>query len=450
MSEHTNLPEDPDVLNPENGTEPETSLPRTDEPEEPDILIQDLENIPQAAAPETDESGSRCVRCDKSIPEGEDFCADCLQTMRTYPIAPGAWIGAVLAVLFGLFGLFILSVNMLIARPVAQGDHALEDGDLRGCYNHYQESYNVAHRLNELLFSKSDMPFFTNGSRTLEKQIVALRKLNGPYQAGKTIESFYGAKPPKQLRATYAEYQQIAAFVNEMQTRYYEYKNTLESGETGDCDEMLALVEAAAKKLPDTPDYIVQYYRFSVCFSVSDDPARTCALLDELIDMQPDALWMYASEGIRAYNQNEEYEKALSICNALMQLDASDPATVAYTMAELRLLNKFDDALTIYERALKLTEASSEMQRQRAIILMLQGEYETAQQLLVDSYSASTATLEHVATIALCAFANGDDAVYKEYKSLLDSYMPFEQVDLFASGECTLEDIFLSGGGEVK
>ncbi len=470
MSDHTNLPDEPDVLNPDAGETasaqapaeapdaPQTDTAAPDAPQiaadeapaEPDILIQDLENVPDPSAPEAEEPGRRCARCDKSVPDGADFCDDCLQTMQAYPISPGAWIGAVLAVLFGLFGLFVLSVNLLIAHPVVEGDQALENDDLRGCYNHYEESYNIASRLNELLFPKSDLPFFSNGSRTLEKQIVALRKLNGPYQAGKSIETFYGEKPPKALRETYAEYKDIAAFVEQMQAKYYEYKNTLKPGQTGDCDKMLELVEETAEKLPKTPEYLVQYYRFSVCFSASNDPARTCKLLDELIEMQPDALWMYASEGIRAYNQNEEYEKALSICNALMQRDASDPATVAYTMAELRLMQKFNDAVAIYERALKLTEPSSEMQRQRAIILMLQGEYAEAQKMLVDSFSTSTATLEHVATIALCAFANDDKDVYNEYKTMLDSYAPYEQVDLFAAGECTLEDIFLSGGGEVK
>ena len=425
-------------------------MPTTDAPEEPDILIQDLENIPQTAAPEPEETGNRCARCNAGIPDGEEFCDACMQTMQAYPIAPGAWIGAVLGVLFGLFGLFVLCVSTLIANPVVKGDKAVEEGDLRSCYAYYEESYNTAQRLNDLIVPNSDLSFFNNGSRTLEKQIIALRKLNGPYQAGKAIEQFYGEKAPKLLRGTYDEYKNISAFVEEMQTQYYAYKNTLKPGETGDCEKMLDIVEKTAAKLPKTPEYLVQYYRFSVCFSASNDPARTCKLLDKLVEMEPDALWMYASEGIRAYNQNEEYEKALAICNRLMQLDASDPATVAYTMAELRLLQNYYDAIEIYERALKLTEASSEMQRQRAIIMMLQGDYEKAQEMLVESYSPSTATLEHVATIALCAFANGDMDVYTEYKTMLDSYVPYEQVDLFAAGECTLEDIFLSGGGEVK
>ena len=80
---------------------------RTNLPEEPDILIQDLENIPETAAPEPEDSGSRCVRCDKSIPDGEEYCAECLQTMQDYPVSVGAWIGAVLSVLVSLFALFV-------------------------------------------------------------------------------------------------------------------------------------------------------------------------------------------------------------------------------------------------------------------------------------------------------------------------------------------------------
>lgn len=442
-------PEEPIVPTQDTAETPQTEAVQAP-PEEPDILIQDLDNLPQACAPQAEEAGSRCVRCDKIVPEGEHFCAECLETMDAYPVSVGTWIGAVLGVLVSLFALFVLCVNLLIANPVVKGDDALEAGDLRACYTSYGESYNVAKRLNDLLFPGSKLSFFTNGAHTLEKQIVALDKLNGPYQAGKVIESYYGEKPPKSLKSTYAQYKDISAFVTEMQARISEYRGSLGAGDAGDYDAMIALVDDAEEKLPKTPDYMAQYYRFSVSYSLADDPARTCGLLDKLIEMEPDALWLYASEGIRAYDLGEEYEKALDICNRLMQRDASDPATVAYTMAQLRLLRRYDDAIAVYESALKLTEPSSEMQRQLAIIWMLEGDYDKAQQRLVDSFSPATATLEHMATIALCAFANGDDAVYMEYKMQLDSYVPYEQVDLFAAGECTLEDIFLSGGGEVK
>lgn len=448
MSDRIPLPEEPDI--PAQQAEDVPASPQSPS-EEPDILIQDLENLTPAEAPVPLGSGCRCARCDKDIAEGEEYCEECQQTMQSYPIAVGAWIGAILSVLVSLFAVFVLCVNMLIAHPVTEGDKALEQDDLGACYSSYLQSFNAADRLNALLFpNNSKWTFFTNGAHTLEKQIVAVDRLNGPYQAGKIINTYYGEKPPKMLRPIYAEYQDISAFVTEMQTRMSDYKNSLDPADSGDYDAMIALVDEAEEKLPKTPDYMAQYYRFSVSYSLADDPARTCAQLDKLIEMKPDALWLYASEGIRAYNMAEEYEKGLEICNRLMQHDASDPATVAYTMAQLRLLKQYDDALIIYDRALRLTEPSSEMQRQLAIVWMLRGDFKNAQKTLVESYSPSTATLEHVATIALCAFANHDDAVYLEYKSLLDSYVPYEQVDLFVAGEITLEDIFLTGGGEVK
>lgn len=420
-------------------------------PEEQDILIQDLEDIPETpSTPNGDEKPCVCERCDAPVEHGETYCAQCLEQMHHYPIPAGAVIGAALTAVVMLFSVFVLGVNLLIARQVVQGDKALESGDLKGCYTAYENSYNVAKKLNELLFADSSGKYFTNGSATLQKQIRALYRLNGPYQAGLAIDSYFAGNVPRSLQDIYTEYGRIAAFVEQMQKNVSAYKDTLPAGDTGSYDDMVALVEDAWQKCPDTPDYMAEYYRFSVSYSLGDDPERTCAHLDTLVQMAPDSLWLYASEGIRAYNLAEEYEKALVLCNRLMKLDASAPSSIAYTMAELRLLQKYDEALTVYERALALTAPSSEMERQRAIILMLQGDSKTAQDILVASYSPSTATLEHVATIAVCAHMNADTAVYREYKALLDSYVPYAQVDLFAAGEITLEDIFLSHGGEIQ
>ena len=69
------------------------------------------------------------------------------------------------------------------------------------------------------------------------------------------------------------------------------------------------------------------------------------------------------------------------------------------------------------------------MERQRAIVLMLQGKLDQARDILIDAYNPETANLEHVATLCVCAHLCGDTSVYAEYKALLDSYKPFVQVD---------------------
>ena len=419
-------------------------------PEEPDILIQDLEDIPDSPLPPERPTGPVCARCDTPVPQGETYCDDCTAKMGAYPMRPLAWLGGAAGVVVCLLSLFLLATNILIARPVLRGDKAMRQDDLRSCYAGYADSYNIAARLNELLFPNASVTLFTNGSRTLEKQILATHALNGPYQAGRAIDSFFPDSTPESLQDIYAQYKTICAFVEDMQRSFSDYRDTLEAGETGDYVTMIDLVEEGARRNPQTPDYMILYYRFSVSYSLGDDTARTCKLLDELIAAQPDALWLYASEGIRAYDLDAQYDKALNICNCLMQRDASNTASIAYTIAQLRLLRHFDDALAIYDNALPLTEPSSEMERQRAIVLMLRGDCEQALDILVKSYNPETSNLEHVATIAVCAYLCDDPETYAEYKTLLDSYMPFAQVDSLAAGDITLEDIFLSGGGEIR
>ena len=419
-------------------------------PEEPDILIQDLEDIPDKPQLPDLPTGPVCARCDAPVSPGDTYCADCTAKMGAYPMRPFAWLAAACGIVVCLLSLFLLATNALIASPVLRGDNALRRDDLRGCYAGYADAYDIADRMNKLLFPNASVTLFTNGTRTLEKQIIAMNALNGPYQAGRVIDSYFAVNTPRSLRGIYAQYKNISAFVEDMQQSFTDYRDTLEAGETGDYDAMLALVDESAARHPQAPAYMVQYYRFSVSYSLGNDTARTCTLLDELIQTEPDALWLYASEGIRAYNLDGRYTDALQICSRLMQLDASNTASVAYTIAQLRLLRKYDEALAVYDSALNLTETSSEMERQRAIILMLQGSFDEAQTILIRSYSPETANLEHVATLAVCAHLNGDSETYAEYKTLLDSYMPFEQVDLLTAGDITLEDIFLTGGGEIQ
>lgn len=418
--------------------------------EEPDILIQDLEDIPETTEVEEPLPEHLCKDCDAPIPDEEDYCDDCKENMKARPVTGGAVLGVVLTVFLSLAALFLFGINALIAHPVSLGNRALEEDDIKSCYAHYAESNSVAMRLNDLLFPDSNLTLFTNGTNTLIRQIIALDRLNGPYQAGQAVMNFFPLHTPKQLRSIQTTYKNLGAFVEEMQKNISEYQKSLPSGKTGDYDEMIRIVDQTAKKLPDTPDYMVEYYRFSVSYSIHTDKKRTAEHLDRLQKMAPDALWLYASEGIRAYNDAGEYKKSLVLCNRLMAKDASNPATIAYTMQVLRLLREYDKALAVYEKALTLTNPSSEMERQRAILLMLQGDTETAQKVLVASYSPQTANLEHVATIAVCAFLNEDTALYQEYKALLDSYLPFADVDALENGETTLEDIFLSDGGEIQ
>ncbi len=416
----------------------------------PDILIQDLEEIPQDTRPLLMQHAPRkCRRCGETCGAEETYCEECLALIHAFPIRRIAVVGALLCALVSLASVFFLGCNLLIARQAVRGDEARAESSWHAASDGYTAANNVALRLNMLLFPGSDKTYFTVGSRTIVKRIQVEREVNGVVNAGKIANECFGDSPPAALRGMMREFAAVGAFVQKMGVLTERYSDSLD-GKAGKYEDMLMLVESALEELPNTPDYMVAYYKFEASYSLADDYARTAALLTKLERIAPRELWLYASEGIRAYDLAGEYEKGLAICSRLMTLDPSNPATIAYTISQLRLLNIWDKALEVYEEGLRLTQTTSEMERQRAIILMLQGDLPTALDALVSSYSPRTASLEHVATICVCAFAAGDQTVYDEYKAILDGYARFEQVDLFAAGECTLESIFMTGGGEIR
>ena len=418
--------------------------------EAPDILIQDLEDVTEDAEAEenSEQLINLCLRCESPVDDGVDYCDECQKEMTSFPIRKSVGIWVFLTFVVCVFSVLLLGVNSLVANPVLNGDVCLAKGDIEGCYSYYAQAYNLSQTLQKNLFANSKLSYFSVGSKTLAKQIIALEQLNGTVSAGEMINNFFHGNVPKNLRTIKAEYDSIEAFVGDVNTALSEYNAKLE-GEAGDYEEMKEIIEKIILSHPDTPEYITGYYRFMLAYSMADDPSVAASFLDKVIEIAPDELWLYASEGIAAYKEAGEYGKALSICNRLLKVAPTDQSAVAYTVSVLRLLGKYDEALTVYQSTVKSVVSTPELERQMAIILMLQGDTETAEETLLSSFSTQGATLEHLATLVVCAHANESAEVFEEYKKLLDGYATFEQVDAFIAGETTIEEIFLSGGGEI-
>ena len=420
-----------------------------DEVDAPDILIQDLPDVEEDSVeilPE--EPDNLCERCEGKIGKDERFCDDCIKEMSAYPIRKSVGIGVIATFLVCVFSVFLLGVNLLIVNPVLNGDICLSEGDIEGCYTQYNDAYSYALSMQKSLFGESSLSFFSVGTKTLCKQIVAVEKLNGAVEAGQFIDQFFPVSVPKELRAIKAEYDGIGGLVNGVNDAMSEYYESIKEGEA-DYDSAKKVLESTIEKHPEAPGYMKMYYRFSLAFSMSEDTSLPCVYLDKLIAMAPDELWLYASEGITAYKNASRYGDALSLCNKLLKISPSDPSVVAYTMSVMRLLGKYDEAMTVYNSFISVAQTTPEMERQKAVVLLLQGDSVSAQTVLSDSFSTQGATLQHLATLVICAYKNNDTVTFEKYKQILDGYAVFEQVEAFISGDITVEEIFLSGGGEI-
>ena len=418
-----------------------------------DMLIQELEDVDccgDAEESDSDAEKFHCPRCDRETADGSALCAECEAIVKKYPFSPNAIFLFIVALFISFIGLVAAAANYPIAANTAKGTLALKGGDLNKCYGFYDEAYSYAAALNKRYSDVLPMGFslFSSGNKTLVYQFVALNKLNGPYSAGQYIEKYFGDKIPPKLVGIKREFDEISEAYSILSRGFDDYYTAI-----GDAEATYGGLMAVVDKIVashDLPAYLITYYRFLAAVETDAGTDVAVELMDSVISEKPGAHWLYASDAIFLYKQSGDFVKALGICNEILKTDPTNTSAIAYSMSVLRMDGNFKGALSVYDKAMDITETTPEIERQRAIVLMLKGEYAEAETILIDNYDESTLTIQYAETLCACAVMTGNGKKYDEVRELLESYeiSLSESILGLQSGTVTVEEIYLEGGGD--
>ncbi len=419
-----------------------------------DILIQGLEDVGEhtdEAEPEDEGEKFYCARCEREVPEYVTLCYDCEARIRRYPFSSNDIFLFIIVVFISLVGLVTAWANFPIVVNVIKGTNALNQSRLEKCYDYYDEAYAYANELNQQFSGMipSGCTLFTSGNNTLVNQFVALNKLNGPYKTGQKIVEYYGDNVPPRLAGIKVEYDKIAAAYEVLNKGFEDYYNAIGENGTATYGGLMNVIDTAVAK-NDFPTYIVNYFKFLVVQETDQDINLALELMDNIITDKPDAFWLYAANAISLYKQSGDFDKALSICNEILKTDPTNAATIASSMSVLRMDKNYTGALSVYNKAMDVIETTPEIERQRAIILMLQGDYKTAESLLIKNFDESTVTKEYAETLCACALKTGNTDKFDEVCQFLAKYgvQLSESIQQLQAGKTTIEKIYLEGAGE--
>ncbi len=428
-------------------------------PADPDILIQGLDDVNQSGNDDSsDDDGfdsvkNYCARCECEIPEYVTLCADCEAQIKKYPFSSKSIFLFILTVFFSCIGILGASANLPIAFKVASGDIAYYQDDIEKCYNCYNDAYKLSQALSNGLsaYTPENCVLFSSGSYALVNQFRAMYKLNGPYDAGSYISQFFGSNVPKGLADMKAEYDTIVSCYNDIDKLFSEYYEGIGENGTPDLTKLTAIVDNLGKA-KNYPSYLLDYYRFTAATYASADVSVRKGYMDKVISAKPDALWLYASSAISLYKESENFDKALKICSTLLKKNPLDTSALAYSMSILRMQGDLVGAMKVYNSSAKLVEKQIELERQKAIILMLNGKYDEAEKVLIASYSDDTVTEVYANTMLICCHETGNTAKSDEINALLQKYNVSESQDVadYISGKTTVRKIFTKGTGDVK
>ncbi|MCL2508713.1 MAG: hypothetical protein FWF05_06010 [Oscillospiraceae bacterium] len=425
-----------------------------------DVLIQDLEDITEETpADDAEDEGEKfyCARCEQEVPEFTELCEDCERKIKRYPISFGKFILAFLLMLVSMTGALTVLVNYPIALSVFKGDVALSRKELAKCYEYYAEAYEKSAELNMLSAPPSagisPYTFFTSGNNTLARQFLAINELNGPYVSGQYLERYYeDKKVPFLLRGIKKEYDGIAAAVERMNEEYELYFQNVQTEDDVNFSDLLAIL-ARIEAEGSYPGYIMEYFRMEAAKMTNADLETRLSHIEKVIEMNSDAMWLYAADAIAAYKESGDFAKALSVCQKLIKKDRTNPSAVADAMSVLRMDGKFGEAMQLYDMSMNNMEQNPAMEREFAIIMLLQGDVDGAHDRLTENYVMDeNLTAKYVYALMISALLAEDDEMYGEMNMLLiqNGMMTPDKIQRLGAGSVTVQDIFMKGTGEAE
>ena len=440
-----------------------------------------------------------CIRCgknhkDTSVSEDYEFCAECRQKMLKAPLNWRGFIAAIATIIIGGFAVLVAAYTAMIASPVLDAQSYTGQKRLTDALTSYTAAEKAASDLNTQ-FNVENL--FTTGTKTFVKKMQVTAKASSPLAVGETLKTAIKnaksyklpwLKPLKQYSDEYTLFQNTQKAVEPLITDY-------QQADPKDVpyDKLIAKLDAlkTGKDAKKYSDYFIEYYKTYVAVLANKGAATELKHMLAVKKLAPGATWLYdyyladcykrlaqydkmiaacdelLAENVnsievyslkaRAYASQKNFTEALKVCNDMDEFNTGKAAGYALKAEIYRRKGDLKTAESLCAQGVKKSEGSTELYRQQAIVLLLKGEkykskaYEAAYNAYNSAYYNSDTTLELLNTIALCAKIAGETDMYKEAVSYLtqNGYKLSDSVAQYFAGKMTLEEIFITGKGDV-
>lgn len=421
-------------------------------------LIQELDDESEDAEEEAEEEEKKicecCGECAVSGDYGEDYpyCNACRELMKRYPLrASGAF-----AILFMVLVFFLsayVSVDYLDSMTSAiDGDAQYASGKITSAmYSHYS-------------YIGSTEP--EKVSRLAVKQLIdCFSKTGYTSEAESLIETFF---TEDELKLPWnKKYKNMLSFCKNIEETYYAV-----TGEVGDAlngakfdyEEHIAKLDALLKTNPKEEgksetveaynEVFIEYYKY-VLMSMSgksyEEQLEQLAYIESIdkYDMQ----WAYLSNYCAIAARCHNLELTEELFERLLEINTEDTNAYVALASYYRFAETpdADKMIEICNEAAENVSANDNSYRMTlAIAYLLKGEGALALEEM-EAFMATANTVQGCNLYALCGLYNGNKEIYKEMKSLLESYgyEIGEVVEKYKAGKISITEALQDMGGDI-
>ena len=420
-------------------------------------LIQELdEPLEEELTEEAEEfSGRLCEICGENPcaeEYGEDYpyCEECRNIMKKYPMRASGIL------------MTIVMIAVFVATAVAGTSYA--DSFMKiSEYAAYYDTGKLMTALNGYYSYVSSSDPSTISMKAVKDSIDGFVKTGYLSDAATLIQAIYSEDQLKlPWNKKYAKVLEDAETLTESYYTITEIITPVLNGEDADYDKVMADLDALyeLKDKDGNPAEVnavfLEYYRFVAMSVFEKSPDELLAQLQKTAEKDEDGSfsWVYLSNYAATAAKCGDLELTESLCDKMLDISKEDTNAYVALASYYRYADTSDP-----DKMLEICQEAKEnaytgdysYMPPMAVAYLLKGEGAVALETMDEYMSKSGYTVQTCNLYALCALYNGNEEIYKEMKTVLETsgYKINEAVEQYKSDEISIEEILTDKEGEI-
>ncbi len=401
-------------------------------------------------------------RRDTGVSENYQYCSECRERMKRYPISVVSAFIAIVVIVIALAGVggFITDFNGYNSARLAKNADAenrkfsaVEYYD--AAISFFDEKDVVAKKL----YKDSAIDVFD----TLPQGVASFNEV--AERLGKSVTEFEAKLP---IYKSYKDLRDKALVMYKTFNAFYTTLNNVEYGTFDENDKeviaeiyndigALADKELTIDSLTGGDDETVVYDKAGVLFSqfmfsyTYGDFDKAYEAISALWENYPEYIQMFGYEFAIIEIQSGNYKNALKLAEAVKQNNAEDSSPyVIYAYSE-RMKGNYDKAIKYSDEGIALDSENPDLYRQKAIALMLKKDFKGAEKEIETGLSISEYGVLYYTYLIAATEAGDTKAVEKVNTVLKNAGLETpEKIQNYLDGKLTYKEIFTEGTGDIE
>ena len=400
-------------------------------------------------------------RRDKRYGENYEYCKKCREAMMDYPFSIKSLAVLAVTVFFCVLSIISFVDDFENYNLVRKGDEFISQGKLYSALEAYENAIDVFEEEDvapeKLYLDAGEILFVTmpDGINSMKEVAEKIESAISSLEAKLPLYYKYN-NMRKEVLIMNSTFQEVYTLLNsgdyaELDFEDYEdYEKAMtEIGSLIDKEVIVSGIDGSQIKYK-TNKASVRFCQYMFAYSTQhyDDCYK---YMQEVAELEPDYLWIYAYELGNVKLQKGHVDEALSLADALYAQNTENISSYVLYSGIYRMSGKPKTAVEWADKGLEIMPEDTELMRTKAMALIVQGEFEEAKEVVDEAREIEDYGLLMLVSLVVENELGNKTAVKQVKEDLKEIALEItDRVDDYLDGKMSAKQLFTEGVGDVQ